>query len=171
VPAGAASGAAKQPSAARISGDSRFSSLSMDGSDIEIDYDELASLGIAVDTPSAAGVTAKAQAAAGGGSRPQQQQRPVTAHGLTAAAAAARQQGGVQRPGTSYGLPPNPQHQQHYGVRQPGGVRAVVAGLPVGSRGGAAVTAAHLGKSSAASVFYGHVSGAPMSSSVVGRPA
>jgi hypothetical protein len=87
----------------------------MDGSDIEIDYDELASLGIDVNTPSAAGVTAKAQAVAGAGGVRSQQQRPVTAHGLTAAAG---QQGGVQRPGTSYGLPPKPQQQQQYGQQQ-----------------------------------------------------
>lgn len=169
-------GGARQLRGARVSGDSRYSSFSMDESDIEIDYDELASLGIDVNAPAPAAAAARGQAVTAGNSWPQQQQqqaRPVTAHGLgggTAAAGVSQQQKGVQRPGTSYGLPPKPQQyqqQQQYVVnRQPGAVRAVSAGSPVGAVGGAGVYEQHVpAKANAASVFYGHVSGSPVSTS------
>jgi hypothetical protein len=138
---------------ARISGDSQASSFSLGGSDIDIDYDELASLGINLTGPAPG--------------RQQQQQQQQQQH-----------KGPPARPATSFGLPPKPQQQQQRGpgLRQPRGVTAVgSAGTPADSMGSARGGAAGVGgaagqqqpmvrpaQPAASAVFYGHVSGAPM---------
>jgi hypothetical protein len=138
---------------ARISGDSQASSFSLGGSDIGIDYEELASLGINLTGPSAR----QQQQPGGSGMHTQHSQQKQL----------QQQQGPLARPTSSFGLPPRPQQQQQQqqqlgsGLRQPGVFKAAgPGGVGVGAAGQQPVS--RPAQPAASDVFYGYVSGAPM---------
>lgn len=185
----------------RVSGDSHNSSFSLEGdeeSDVEIDYQELASLNIAVGGGGGTATAAAAAPPAAAAGVPSGLRAPLVQAGATHRASMQHQQPPLQRPTTSHGLQvplsnrsstpeqqshfqqqqqPHFQQQQQQQMRRPSTSHAAcdpaqgafVAGLGGGGGGAESASrsppqAAQAQSAAASSVFYGHVSGSPMSS-------